>query len=322
MTDSLDADRPTVLVAIDWENIRLGARFQNAQLTPATLCHALNNVASIFGHPDGGKAFGDWSLRTDDAIEFAQNNITAYHAPRTLAGKDRADPSILLEVYDWIREIPTCKTIILASGDSDFQVLIDRAKHHDKRVILCAFSTSVARDMLAAAPLFPLEAELGTTHSQPGAIPVTLHQPSASQPEASDEPTDDGDPEIRHALPAESGDEPPADPTILRFVQNMHQLESRLAFVGYSMLCNEWMLEWAIAVNEQECRRIVEDYINAGIIERHDVPNPNNPTYPTAAVRLIREHEQVRGSLRFDDRPIANPVLPEDIPNPASPGSH
>ena len=319
MTDSQDADRPIVLVAIDWENIRLGARVHNAQLTPASLCHALNNVASIFGHPGGGKAFGDWSLRPDDAIEFAQNDITAYHAPRTLAGKDRADPSILLEVYDWIREIPTCKTIILASGDSDFQVLIDRAKHYDKRLIMCAFSTSVARDMLAAAPLFPLEAELGSTRSQPGAIPVTLQQPSATQPEASTGPTDDGDPEVRPALPAESGDQPPADPAISRFIQGMDGLESRLAFVGYSMLCNEWMLDWNIASNEQECRRIVDEYINARIIERHDVPNPNNPTYPTSAVRLVRDHDQVRACLGLDDRPIANPVIPEHPPDPASP---
>ena len=44
-----------------------------------------------------------------------------------MAGKDRSDPSILLEVYDWLRDREDCNVVILGSGDSDYQVLIDRA---------------------------------------------------------------------------------------------------------------------------------------------------------------------------------------------------
>ena len=33
----------------------------------------------------------------------------------------------------------------------------------------------------------------------------------------------------------------------MRFVREMHNLESRLSFVGYSMLCNQWMLDWGLA---------------------------------------------------------------------------
>ena len=51
--------------------------------------------------------------------------------------------------------------MILGSGDADYQALVDRASVHGRRIVLCAFSQSVSRDMLAAAPLFPLEAELG-----------------------------------------------------------------------------------------------------------------------------------------------------------------
>ena len=50
--------------------------------------------------------------------------------------------------------------MILGSGDADYQALVDRARVHGRRIVLCAFSQSVSRDMLAAAPLFPLEAEL------------------------------------------------------------------------------------------------------------------------------------------------------------------
>jgi hypothetical protein len=89
----------------------------------------------------------------------------------------------------------------------------------------------------------------------------------------------------------------------------MSKLESRMNFVGYSMLCNQWMLDWAIAWNEFECRRLVEDWLYDGVIERHDVPNPNNPQYPTSAVRLIRTNETVREALGLNRPVIANPVM-------------
>ena len=161
-----------VLIAIDWENIRRGAQLYQRKVTPESLCEAMNSVGQVFGEVLGGKVFGDWSLRPEDGAAFGEAGITPYHAPRTMAGKDRSDPSILLEVYDWLRDRDDCGVIILASGDSDFQILVDRAKNMGRRVIMCAFSQSVARDMLAAAPLFPLEAELGIQLAEHGDVQV------------------------------------------------------------------------------------------------------------------------------------------------------
>ena len=31
-------------------------------------------------------------------------------------------------------------------------------------------------------------------------------------------------------------------------------------FVGYSMLCNQWMLDWGLAWNEFECRKLLDEY--------------------------------------------------------------
>ncbi len=115
-----------VLIAIDWENIRRGAQIYQRSVRPADLCRAVRQVGSIFGEVLGGKAFCDWSLRSDDGRQFAEHGITPYHAPRTSAGKDRSDPAILLEVYEWIRDRDDCGTVILGSGDSDFQILVDR----------------------------------------------------------------------------------------------------------------------------------------------------------------------------------------------------
>ena len=272
-----------VLIAIDWENIKRGAQLYGRNVRPAELCRAMSDVGRIFGKVAGGKAFGDWSLRQDDGREFTEHDIVLYHAPRTSTGKDRCDPAILLEVYEWIRDREDCGTVILGSGDADYQVLVDRAKIHGRRIVLCAFSRSVSRDMLATAPFFPLEAELGIQLAEHGDVNV-------------------------HLSAVSEVDDPGADDVLERFVQEMHRLAGRLNFVGYSMLCNQWMLDWGMGWDEYECRRLIDEYQEAGIVERHEVVNPNNPDWPTSAVRLVRTSERVRQALGFSDGPVSNAV--------------
>ena len=59
-----------VLIAIDWENIRRGARLYQAEVTPQAVAQAMTSVGWIFGEVLGGKAFGDWSLRPEDGRAF------------------------------------------------------------------------------------------------------------------------------------------------------------------------------------------------------------------------------------------------------------
>ena len=276
--------RRGVLLAIDWENIRRGAQLYGRTVKLAELCRAMTDVGSVFGEVKGGKAFGDWSLRPDDGREFTDHDVVLYHAPRSSAGKDRSDPAILLEVYGWIRDREDCGTVVLGSGDSDYQALVDRARLYGRRIVLCAFSQSVSRDMLAAAPLFPLEAELGIQLAEHGDVEA----PVAAVPEAEDVGADD---------------------VLERFVKEMYQLEARMNFVGYGMLCNQWMLDWGMGWNEHECRKLVDEYLDVGIVERHEVVNRNNPDWARSAVRLVRSNEAVRRALGFSDGPISNPVL-------------
>ena len=175
--NQLDEHATGVLIAIDWENIRRGARMYQAAVAPQDVAQAMTDGGHIFGEVLGGKAFGDWSLRPEDGRAFTEAGITLYQAPRTMAGKDRSDPSVLLEVYDWVRDREDCGFIILGFGDSDYQVLVDRPRARDRRIILCAFSPAVGRDMLAAAPLFPLEAELGIHLAEHGDVEIRTHAP-------------------------------------------------------------------------------------------------------------------------------------------------
>ena len=84
----------------------------------------------------------------------------------------------------------------------------------------------------------------------------------------------------------------------------------RCAIIAYSMLCNQWMLDWGMGWNGHQCRRMVDDLVEAGVVERHDVFNSNNPQFPTAAVRLVRTNETVQNTLGLNRPPISNPVLP------------
>ena len=107
--------------------------------------------------------------------------------------------------------------------------------------------------------------------------------------------------------PAE--DEAGVDDALERFVREMDRLEGRMNFVGYSMLCGQWMLDWVIAWNEFECRRLIDEYQEAGVVERYEVINWNNPDWPTSAIRLVRISETVRRALGFSDGPAPDPVL-------------
>ena len=279
MKKSTDTSDKGVLIAIDWENIRRGAQVYQQNLTPRALCDAMKSVGEVFGEVRGGTVFGDWSLRREDAAAFTLAGIQPYNAPRTMAGKDRTDPSIILEVYDWIRDRDDCQFIILGSGDSDYQALVDRAKSNDRRIVICAFSQSVARDLLAVAPLFPLEAELGFHLPEHGAI-------------------GSGDGQFMSSEDA-----------LKVFVRQMERLESSMNFVGYNKLCTQWMLDWGIASTEYECYRLIDQWLYEEVVERHDVANPNNPSYPTSAVRLIRSNDTVRDMLGYGRPAAAKPAL-------------
>ena len=67
------------------------------------------------------------------------------------------------------------------------------------------------------------------------------------------------------------------------------------------------MLDWGIASTEYECYRLIDQWLYDEVIERHDVANPNNPAYPTSAIRLIRSNETVRDLLGFNRPAVTTP---------------
>lgn len=152
-----------VLVAIDWENIRRGLAGFKERIGPEQVRNAFEEVAKRFGDYRGGTVFGDWTLRPDDARTFEDHGLQAYNVLRSRSGKDRSDPAIILEVYDWVRDRTDVDTFILGSGDSDFKELIRRARQRGKKIVICALGGTIAGELKTMTPIFPLEAEAGLT---------------------------------------------------------------------------------------------------------------------------------------------------------------
>ena len=270
--------RTASLIAIDWENIRRSAGAYNTAISPRELTEALVRVGRLFGPTIGGTAFGDWTLRPMDAEAFLKAGMNAYNVPRSTAGKDRTDPSVMLEVHDWLREREDCGFIILASGDSDYEALVRRAKQGNRRVIICAFSKSIARDLLNTAPVFPLEAELGI--EDPGS-------PQYGEMQAN------GDSRL---LPI--------------FIQKMDHFERQLQFVGYNRLSSQWMIQWGVAIDEYQSCTLLQTWIKKDIIERHDALTPNSKGAYTPAVRLVRTNLTVKEALLQGNGDARTPACP------------
>lgn len=259
-------ERTGIVIAIDWENIRRSAMDYGLDLHPTGLCDVLFEVGTLFGDVIGAQVFGDWSLRMDDGSEFQENGVQPFQAPRTIHGKDRTDAVMLLEVWDWIREKEGLGFLLLATGDADFQILVNKCKDVGLRVILAAFSPSFSTDLLSAAPFFPLESEMSEVRlAEHGLVPVLSH--------------------ARYGT---------VDRQLADFVVRIDRFSRNVSFVGYGKLCREWMVDWGVGRSERDCFDLMERWQSQGIVETYQVPNPMNPLYPTTAVRLQREHPLVR----------------------------
>jgi hypothetical protein len=99
------AAQELVMVFIDYENIRRGLaeNFQE-QIKPSQIVKTMSDLASEIGEFRGGMAFGDWTLRPEDARAIEEYGFQAYNVLLTRGGKDRSDPPMMLEMYDAMHE--------------------------------------------------------------------------------------------------------------------------------------------------------------------------------------------------------------------------
>lgn len=252
------------LIAIDWENIRRGLTNFVESVSLEQVCKAFEGVAARFGDYRGGTVFGDWTLRPNDARAFEDYGLQAYNVLRSRSGKDRSDPALILEVYDWVRDRSDINAFVLGSGDSDFKELIRRAKGHGSQVVVCAFGDTIATDLKSMTPIFPLEVELGLTSKQE-AVAAAIAQGEGS--------------------------------AWTTFINRLDSVERQLPYVVLNYLRSIVTPAWGTGGTDMEMEARLQEAISEGLVETYEVQNPKRPGYTTTAVRLNREHDTVKQVL-------------------------
>lgn len=249
-----------VMVFIDYENIRRGLadNFQE-QVGATQVIKAMSDLASEIGEFRGGMAFGDWTLRAEDARTIEEHGFQAYNVLLTRGGRDRSDPPMMLEIYDVIHEKPDISAFIVGSGDSGFKEIIRRGKERGKRMYICAVGLTIAREFLTlSSGVFPLEERLGLS---PKAEPTILGTPL-------DLATRDWKP----------------------FIRRLDSLERALPDIVCNYLVNS-ILERSMGCGDtkQEKQQFLEEAVLTGLVEFYDIPNPKLPGRTVQACRLNRE---------------------------------
>ena len=116
--------------------------------------------------------------------------------------------------------------------------------------------------------------------------------------------------EVKTRAPEENASSSGNDVALGTLITEMNRLEGHMNFVGYNTLCNQWVLNRRHRLERIRTPQNDGRAGGGGIAERHDAFNPNNPQFPTSAIRLVRTNETVRTVLGFNSLPISNPVPP------------
>ncbi|MFQ5875037.1 MAG: NYN domain-containing protein, partial [Dehalococcoidia bacterium] len=231
------------------------------------VCEAFRALATEFGDYRGGTAFGDWTLRPEDARTFEERGLQAYNVLRSRTGKDRSDPAMMLEVYDWVRDRDDIGVVILGSGDSDFKELIRRGKQRGKELIVFAIAATISGELPKMTGPFPLQSRMRLT-------PKSRAGPLPGFPLSED---------LRR---------------FQAFVLRLDSVERKLPYVVYSYLRDTLLSPaWGAGNTELDRAMFLSDAEEKGIMEFDTVDNPKVPGKKTTIVRLNRDNEIVKELL-------------------------
>ncbi|MBI4770359.1 MAG: NYN domain-containing protein [Chloroflexi bacterium] len=147
-----------VLVLIDTANLSKGAETAGKRVNYRNLARffrrnaaALRQVVYIadFGTPGHAAFLGALKRYGFQVVAKPVKLI----APSRVAAEQKAnfDVEITLNAMEWLDEYDT---LVLFSGDSDFTALVRTLQARGKRVTVCAFQHTVAREMRAVADLY------------------------------------------------------------------------------------------------------------------------------------------------------------------------
>ena len=258
------ADREPVAVFVDYENLRISLRNNFKEIVkPAQLARAIRDIADECGQFREGVVYADWGERRDDARAFEEVSIKPETVLRKRSGGDRVDLVMALDALEYIKDRKDINVFLIASGDADFQEVIRRATAEGKQVRVCGVTMTTASGIISASTDFiALENRLSLT---PINEDISLGTP-----------TQDWAP----------------------FIRLVDQIEKTHNFVGVKLFRDKILISLVSDQLEPNDRQsIINTASSEGIIEIYKKENPSKREYPTAALKLNRQHPLVKNTL-------------------------
>jgi hypothetical protein len=260
-------DQPNnIALFIDYENVHYGLVNQyRFKPSPAKLAELILDEVGKDGNILIKKAYADWEKPEFKGVQASLKKSgiePAYTLSKKTspAGqqetwKDSADAVLLLDALQTMFERTDIQEFAIVTGDRAALDLIHRLRSRGKKVRLCALESALAQELTEA-----VEDEVISIEKLLGIEPLGADALVATSPTSPDGNID-------------------WDKTILA----LHSLETKFQFVGCSLLKTVHGFTQSMFTEGQAL----------GIIEIYSVPNPKNPNYPTAAVRLKRDNRRV-----------------------------
>ncbi|ADG07644.1 hypothetical protein Btus_3020 [Kyrpidia tusciae DSM 2912] len=253
------------LAWVHWEQLgEIVHRGVGKELDFDQLSRVIKEICSLQGHWCGTLAYGDFD-RGDYGLQtrLLQVGIQPRHVAAREAGELHRDAVALelsLDALESVHTLPHITDHLFVGGDISWVPLFRRLTQHGKHIHLCGFQSYTHRALREWAETFT-----ALDHREE----ITRDRIREAGPQISE-----GDLEqVIHVLAG---------------------MQERLPFVGFGLLQRELTRRYPYRFGFED---ILNAAKNEGILEVYKVPNPNNPDFPTTAVRLNREHPLVRETL-------------------------
>lgn len=261
-----------IALFIDYENVHYGLVNQYRFKPDATrLTSLILEEVGKEGNILIKKAYADWEKPEFDGVQacLKRGGIEPAYtlskktskAGRQTTWKESADAVLLLDALQTLFERGDIEQFVIVTGDRAALDLIHRLTSRGKRVRICALESALAQELLDSVKgeVISIEKLLGIEPLHPKVQASTAALVDAGQPDWE------------------------------KVILKLAELERRLPFVGCKL------------VRERHgfTQQMLSDGEALGIFEIFQVPNPDKPEFPTSAVKLKRDSEEVRKVLKI-----------------------
>lgn len=255
----------SILAWVHWEQLGdIVHKSMGKDLDFDQFSRVIKEICSLQGHWCGTAAYGDFD-RGDYGLQtrLLQVGIQPRHVAVREAGEYNRDAITLemsLDVLDSVHLFPHVTDHLFVGGDLTLVPIFRRLAQYGKHIHLCGFQNYTHRILRDWAESFT-----ALDHRE----------------------------EILRDRFRETGPQV-AEGDLEQVIHVLAGMEGRLPFVGFGLLQRELTRRYPYRFGFEEVLNAAK---NEGILEVYKVPNPNNPDFPTTAVRLNRNHPMVKQVL-------------------------